>query len=305
MRGPSLLPLVLMAGACSGGGGDRPLAEVDAGAQTFGRVTVSLTVGPTTEPALKVEARLVRFRDLDPLRAEILAGARLPALELEPLGRCAVLDPDAFLDEALAQAPADAAVQRLEAGDLVVSVAGRALRVEPRFEADVLPLVSGVTYASDGDVFLPPEATAGGEAYVSASGGEDVGRCEAIVDVAPVPRLQTIGDAPAAPGLVIDRARPLSVAWSTEGRSGAIDDPGVAVTLAWHGRDGTGSLRCRALDTGTFTIAADALAAIPEEVSGSLTLSVERVTRTPFSAPRLPAGEIEVRVAHGVPLQIF
>lgn len=285
--------LALMAGSC--GEIAAPPTEVpDAGSNSFARLRVVVTIPRDGDATLYTEARLLRFRELDAETAQVLAGAVTPPLEAIVPGRCVRVDQEALLDDALASASPDAWVRMLDAGDLVVSAAGRAVRMFPSWVPEVVPFVSGVEYEADAlAAALPPELRPGEEAIASAYGGPDVGRFDAQVEIPAAPRLVSWG--------ALDGTAELLVELAADG------DPGdVAVVLGWGGAAiAGGEVRCRASTRGRVVIPAAAVAGALEAAGREgLRLSVERVSRAPFSAAGLDGGEIEVTVREVVPLPV-
>src|SRR5262249_50886662 len=230
------------------GGGDATTRGVpDAGGRTFGRLGVVLTAARDGSMTVGAVGRLLRYKGVDREGAQVLAGAR----DRDPsaptsIGRCGIVDDEARLDDALATAPPDAAVQMLDAGDLLVRVAGQTVKLAPRYVPEIVPFVSGVVYASEAQSFEGSDAT-GGEAFIAAFGGQQVGRFVTPAGGPAAPRL--LGDASG-----IEGGSDLVVSWSAEttGTRGA-----VSLVLA---REGGQALRCHVADTGHYAVPAAALA---------------------------------------------
>src|SRR5262249_48939246 len=131
----------------------------------------------------------------------------------------------------------------------------------------------------------------GGEAFIAAFGGQQVGRFVTPADVPAAPRL--LGDASA-----VETGSDLVVAWSAEtGTRGA-----VSLVVA---RENGLAVRCRVADSGRYAIPAAALARVLDGARGeTVALSVERSRKTPFSAPGLDAAEVEVTVRDLVALRV-
>lgn len=267
---------------CSGDVGHfRP--PPDAGGSSFARLRITLTVPRDGDPALATEARLLRFRDLDADSAQILAGATVPSLESLAVGRCVRVDGEDLLEDALATSSPDAQVAMLDAGELVIRAGARTVRMAPRYVPEVLPFVSGVVYESDASgqgALPPPEVRAGDEAFVSAYGGEDVGRFDAVAAIPGAPHIASIGTAGG-------ERRDLELRWTIDSVDGDAPADGVIVSVAWAG----GELRCRAAG-GSFTVPAELLPPAGTDAQ----IAVERIARTPFTAAGLDAADIEVGV---------
>lgn len=286
--------MAVLTSSCGIGEGTRGIP--DAGSRTFGRLAVVLSVPRDGAVTVEAAARLLRYRGVDRDGAQILAGAR--DYDVDPMGACTLVDEEAILDDALATSPPDAAVQMLDAGELFVRVAGQALKVPPRYVPEMVPFVSGVVYES-GDIALDPDAELGirAEATISAYGGHEVGRFLAPAELPSMPHLLTIGRAsPDSGTATIDSGSDLEVTWDGAARSRG------TVTLVFA-RDTGPSLRCRVADTGRFVVPASRLARIVDHSQGEgITLALERLRSTPFSAPGIDAAEIDVTVRDVVAL---
>jgi hypothetical protein len=276
------LPLVLL--ACAS---DRPATIPDAGAQSFARLHVMLTAPRDGQVSLSTAARLLRYRDLDAESAYILAGAGQDLGTAGAVGRCVALDQDAILDEALATASPDAAVQMLDAGEVTVRVAGLTLRLSPHYVSEVHPFVSGVLYEAESpsDDGVAGELAAQDEALVSAFGGDDVGRFDTQAEVPALPRVTLVRTVAGGD---------LEVRWS-------VATVGAELNLVL--RAGTGEVRCRANDIGAFVIPRSAFSTL--NMTEGMLVSVERSSRTPLSAPGLDAGEVVVTVRDLVAVEQF
>jgi hypothetical protein len=268
--------------SCTGGGPDR--GAPDAGSSTYARLAITLTTAREGNITIGTSARLLRYRGIDVESAQVLAGS--PAAAREPLGAasggaaCSLIDDSALLDDALATSPPDAAVQMLDAGELLFHVAGKTVKIAPRYVPDIVPFVSGVVY--DAELSTPADAPfldaeTPNEAYIAAFGGQHVGRFLAPAEVPSVPRLTSVTGG---------RDADLALTWVPEARGQ------VQVVLA--GEYGP-AVRCIVPDTGRFTIPAALTARVGDAVRGEpLTLAVERSRRTPFSAPGLESAEVDV-----------
>jgi hypothetical protein len=283
-----------------GVGSDSPQKVPDAGSKSFARLAVVLTAPRDGGVTVGAAGRLLRYRGVDLDSAQVLAGSR--DRERAPLGRCAVLDDEAQLEDALATSPPDAAVQMLDAGDVLVRVAGQTVKMSPRYVPDIVPFVSGVVY--DGEMSTDSElGSVGGreeaqtEAWIAGFGGQQVGRFVTAAEVPAMPRFLSIaGAAPA--GAAMDAGADVPVSWQAD------DSSRGSVTLTVSRETGPG-LRCRVADTGKFTIPAAALSRVLEGArEENLALSVERSRRSPFSAPGLDAAEVEVTVRDVVTLRV-
>lgn len=279
-----LLPGMLLAVAGCSGDVVHFREPPDAGSSSFARLRITLSVTRDGQTALASEARLLRFRDVDPESAGVLAGASVPSLDELPLGRCVRVDGDQLLAEALAGSSPDAAVAMLDAGEVVVRAGDRAVRLTPRYVPEVVPFVSGVEYEAEEDTIgrLPPlSLRAGDEAFVSAFGGQDVGRFDATATIPSVPRVVAAG---------LDADGNLRVRWVAE--PDAAD--GVVVSVA--SGHGGGTLRCRVANGATYLTIPRTLIDSGEGSSETVELAVERIARTPFAAAGMDDAEIEVGV---------
>jgi hypothetical protein len=266
--------MLLLCAACAGG---EIHGVPDAGGRSFGRLSIVLAASDDGATVSAV-GRLLRYRNLDVDSAQILAGAGGRArAEAAPLGSCALVDDDARLEEALAAASPDSAVQLLDAGEVTIRVAGQAVRMAPRWVPEILPFVSGVMYKTSGEATALPAARATEEALVSAFGGEDVGAFVARAAVPPAPRIGSfaVGEGGA------------TVAWDVAAAPAGT----VTVVLA---RAGGPSLRCRAPDVGRFAIPLPAGSGFT--TGGAYTVTVERSARASFRARGLDVGELVVSV---------
>jgi hypothetical protein len=195
-----------------------------------------------------------------------------------PLGRCALVDQEADLEDALAAAPPDAVVQMLDAGEILVRLAGQSVKLSPRYVPDVLPFVSGVAYDSDAPAAAPLEPAFREEALVTAFGGEEVGPFTATVEVPAVPHITALSR---------DEGRGLDVTWTRAG--GSAD--GITVTLQ---RESGPSLRCAVGDTGFLVIPPVELNRFLDAGRGEVTVAVERARHGRFAAKGLASGELVV-----------
>ncbi len=262
----------------------------DAGGHTYARLSVVVTVPRDGAGSVGATARLLRYRGVDVESAQVLAGTPVAARQGGGGGSCALIDDEALLDDALATSPPDASVQMLDAGDLLVHVAGQTLKVSPRYVPEIVPFVSGVVYEAEAQSVDPlTEGSSREESFVAAFGGQQIGRFVAPAEVPAPPRIEHVSD---------DGAPEIEVAWSQEGAPA-----GGTVEIVVGGELGP-SLRCRYPDTGRATIPGDALGRVRDATRGGpLTLAVERTRRTPFSAPGLEGADIEVSLRDVVTLR--
>jgi hypothetical protein len=277
----------LAAIAC-GAGDSGTRGSPDAGGKTFARLGVVLTVSRDGTATVGAVGRLLRYKGVDRDSAQVLAGAH--ERDRVAVGRCARVDDDARLDDTLATAPPDAAVQLLDAGELLVRVAGQTVTLAPRYVPEIVPFVTGVVY--EREVQAQGGVEASGSAIIAAFGGQQIGRFVAPADV------------PAAPRLLVDTASvdggaDLVVGWTSDG-AGARDTVSLVVS-----RESGTALRCRVADTGRFVIPGAMLAHVLDGARGeTVGLAVERSRKTPFSAPGLDAAEVEVTVRDLVTLSV-
>jgi hypothetical protein len=269
----------------------------DAGSRSFARLAVVLTAAREGGMTVGAAGRLLRYRGVDLDSAQILAGTR--DRERAPLGRCAVRDDEAQLEDALATSPPDTAVQMLDAGDVLVRIAGQTVKMAPRYVPDIVPFVAGVVY--DAEVASESTAETGGhdEAWIEAFGGQQVGRFVTAAELPAMPRLLTVaGNASVDAPVGVDLGADLAVTW-TPADGGARGAVTLAVT-----RDVGPALRCRVADSGRFVIPGAALARVLDGARGdSIAISIERSRRSPFSAQGLDTAEIEVTVRDVVGLR--
>lgn len=299
---PHTLGTSLLVLASCGVGSDSPQKVPDAGSKSFARLAVVLTAPREGGVTVGAAGRLLRYRGVDLDSAQVLAGAR--DRERGPLG-CAVIDDEGQLEDALATSPPDAAVQMLDAGDVLVRVAGQTVKMSPRYVPDIVPFVSGVIYdgemsadielaASDGRDDARSEAPT--EALIAGFGGQQVGRFVTAAEVPSVPRFLSIGGAAPA-SATVDAGAEMAVTWQTD------ETTRGTVTLTVSRETGP-AIRCRVADNGKFTIPAAALGRVIDVArEESLALSVDRSRRSPFSAPGLDAAEVEVTVRDVVTLR--
>jgi hypothetical protein len=281
----TVLGAVVLATSCAGS--DPTRGVPDAGGKTFARVGLVLTTahGEVTVGAV---GRLLRYHGLDRDSAQVLAGAL--DREATTLGRCALVDDDARIDDALATAPPDAAVQLLDAGDLLVRVAGQTVKLVPRYVPEIVPFVTGVVYSSE--IQADGADLGGGAAFISAFGGREIGRFVSQADVPAAPHL--LGD-----GGSVDAGADLAVSWTADA---AAPHGTVSIVVA---RENGPALRCHVADTGRFTISGAALTRVVDAARGeAIGLSVERSKKTTFSAPGLDAAEVEVTVRDLITLHV-
>jgi hypothetical protein len=285
--GALALACVHVVGSC-GAANDPARGAPDAGGKTFARLAVVLTAPRDGGVTVGAAGRLLRYRGVDLDSAQVLAGAR--DRERAPLGRCVLLDGEAQLEDALATSPPDAAVQMLDAGDVLVRVAGQTIKMSPRYVPDIVPFVSGVVYdaevVSDGIIELG--AGSRDEASISAFGGQQVGRFDTAAELPAMPRFVTVAGAAADTSAEIDGGSDLPLTWTADAGSRG------TVTLS-IGRDAGPALRCRVADTGRFVIPSGPLARIIDAARGeTLAVSIKRSRRSPFPAPGIDLAEVEV-----------
>lgn len=262
--------------SCTGGGGDRGVP--DAGGRTYARLAITLTVAREGNMTIGTTGRLLRYRGVDVETAQMLAGS--PALGGDALGRCALIDDEALLDDALATSPPDAAVQMLDAGELVVHVAGQTLKISPRYVPELVPFVSGAIYDGEVSAIEPLVDTPRDDAYIAAFGGQHIGRFLAPAEMPAAPRLISFEG---------ERGADLTLTWAISSEGGGGRGP-LEVVL---GGESGPMVRCSVADSGSFTVPAALTSRLTD---GALTLSLERTRRTPFAAPGIEAAEIDVTV---------
>jgi hypothetical protein len=287
--------LVTGAGGC-GTAADSTHQVPDAGGRTFARLTVVMTAPRDGGVTVAAAGRLLRYRGVDLDGAQVLAGAS--DRERAPLGRCTIRDDEAQLEDALATAPPDAAVQMLDAGDLLVRVAGQTVKMSPRFVPDIVPFVSGVVYdgeTSASDTFVDLDLSSR-DAAVVAFGGQQIGGFVTAAEVPAMPRFLSVSGRAAEGSLALDTAADLPLTWAAGDAHGTI-----TLTVA---RDTGPTLRCRVQDVGHFTIPASALAGVSDSARGeNVGLTIERSRRSSFSVQGIDSGEIEVTARDAVTLR--
>jgi hypothetical protein len=276
--------LALVAAACTSGTGERGVP--DAGGRTYGRLAITLTVAREGQFTIGTSARLLRYRGIDAESAQILAGSPAAADDVAgpALGRCAVIDDEKLLDDALATSPPDAVVQMLDAGDLLLHVAGQTVKIAPRYVPDIVPFVSGVVYDAEISALEPHPESQRDDAYIAAFGGQQIGRFLVPAEVPAAPRLLAVDG---------ERDSDLTLSWAPEaGGKGQLE-----VVL---GGDTGPAVRCLVADSGRFTVPA----ALTAQVRGeTVSLALQRTRRTPFGAPGLEAADVEVTVRDVVVLR--
>ena len=289
------------AGAAAGCGtaSDPARLQPDAGGRSFARLALLMTAPRDGGVTVAAAGRLLRYRGVDLDAAQILAGTR--DRERAAIGRCDVKidkDDEAQLEDALATAPADATVQMLDAGDLLVRLAGQTIKMSPRFVPDIVPFVSGVVYDGEvaaSDTFADLDL-ASRDAAVVAFGGQQVGGFVTAAEVPVMPRLVSLAGTAADANPGVDPGADLPLTW-------AAGDGHATVTIT-VARDTGPSLRCRVLDVGHFTIPAGVLSRVADAARGeSLAVGIERSRRSPFTAPGVDTAEIEVTARDVVTLR--
>jgi hypothetical protein len=279
---------LVLAGACSGSGGPGGIEAGTVGSHARVRVELSLE-GPRAE--LTASARFLRYRDVDALTADVLAGGSA-ADPLEP-GECALVSatPDDRLGETLALLPerelmSRAAVVHLDAGDLAILVDGLAASsIQPLLAPALAPYVGGVEYEelalTVGEVGVPD----GAEVVITGFGGDDVSAFEASVALPPVPASVTA---------TLDDE--LHVAWAAPAAGASA--PVIVDVQPGFGED---ALRCAFPDSGALAIDAATLAGLPGFAPGDdLVVSIERTVTTPLAAPGVQVGVLEAAVRYVV-----
>jgi hypothetical protein len=265
----------------------------DAGSRTYARLAITLTSAREDNLTIGTSARLLRYRGVDLDSAQLLAGTSAAGREAAGVaGRCTALDEEALLDDALATAPPDATVQMLDAGELLVHVAGQMVKLSPRHVPDIVPFVTGVAYDAEIAPLEPvdwPGAGPGSDAregaFIAAFGGPQVGRFVAPAEVPAAPRVSSA---------TYERGGDVTLTWSAEPARGGP----LSVVLAAE----TGAaVRCLVEDSGHFVIPAALTARVAD--AGPLTLALERTRRTPFSAPGLDGAEVEITARDVVTLK--
>src|SRR5262249_14781161 len=155
----------------------------------FARVAVVLTAPREGGVTVGANGRLLRFRGVDLDNAQVLAGAR--DRERTPLNRCSVVDDDTQLEDALATSPPEAAVQLLDAGEMLIRAGGQTVKVAPRYLSDIVPFVSGVVY--DGEASEASAELGADEARITAFGSQQVGGFDVATELPSMPRFLTVG----------------------------------------------------------------------------------------------------------------
>jgi hypothetical protein len=298
------LGTALLLPACTGGGIDRGVP--DAGGRTYARLGITLTLAREGHVTIGTSARLLRYRGIDVESAQVLAGSLATARDLAPRERpagpeagpgdvrCGLMDDEALLQDALATSPPDAVVSMLDAGELLVHVAGQTLKIAPSYVPDIVPFVSGVVYDAELLALEPladvgPEG--GEEAFVAAFGGPQIGRFMAPAEVPVAPRLLSVNGVDIEGGRAqVERDAEISLSWAPD----PSERGPIQIVLA---SDFGPALRCLAPDTGRFVVPATLVTRLGEALRDEpLTLALERTRRTPFSAPGIETAEVEVTV---------
>jgi hypothetical protein len=203
---------VLVLAGCLGDG-SRALEPPDAGLSRFGALSVAVTLDGAGA-RVHSEARFLRLADMDPESAQVITGQGVWSEALAP-GRCARVTSERLVEAALETATADAHVLLLDAGDLIVNVAGQSQRLQARFIPEVLPFVSGVFYRDQGVELVGLE---GSEVQISGFGGPEVGRFDLNAALPAFPGLLAVsGQDPRAGEVLVDRAVDLDRARRRDG----------------------------------------------------------------------------------------
>src|SRR5688500_394323 len=127
------LPLAVACGTGDGRGG-----IPDAGGHTFARLALTVTAPRDAPARVEASARLLRYLATDLDSAQILSGSASRAVA-DPLavGRCQLVDQQILVDETLTRMSADAAVEMLDAGDLVFRIGAYALVLAPTYQPEL------------------------------------------------------------------------------------------------------------------------------------------------------------------------
>lgn len=276
---------LLVITACSG---TVPERIPDPDDQTSGLVRVSLTSPVVGGSTLTAEARLLEVRDIDVEAAQVLVGAS--TVVPIPKDACTVTRWDNLLDQAVNEMAG--AVQMLDAGEVVVRARGHIIELTPRYVPEILPFVSGAAYEQEtaSELGLASDMPIGDEAIVSAFGGEDVMRFDAVARIPTAPRLMSINGLDAALVTSLERTEGLLVTWSEDGDT--VGD--TVVALSWE-EDGGGELRCPSgSGAERLVIPKEVLAKLPVSKDAQVNLAIERWVRRTFEAGGLDSGTLEV-----------
>lgn len=209
-----------------------------------------------------------------------------PAL---PVERCLVEQRDLLVP---VRQPASAhAVRLLDAGELMVETAARAVMLDSHYFPDVYRAVSGLAY--DGVLNNSRAFAAGRALTVHADGSDEVGELSVTLAPPPVVHIQSVGGEPTeqAHGWPTSGgvAGGLEVTWRAP-RGGDVAEP-VVVRYTRRGFDQVAAVLCVARDDGAFTLPEAALDQLPDLGPDQIDrLTVERVRAVSFAAPGMPDG---------------
>jgi len=184
----------------------------------------------------------------------------------------------------------DAWVDLRDAGRLSVHLEGTAPQsLEPQYIPDVVPLVSGVTYAGSaalGQALTKRPAAAG--VRFAGSGSGEVGPFDVHVELPAPLRLYSVGGRYAQRGHVpVPSAGDLPIRWDARGSS---DEP-LLVELSRRSFGAVDTIRCVVADDGAFVVPGALRARLPEHrESATDRLTVRRVTGAEFYAPGIDEG---------------
>jgi hypothetical protein len=236
---------------------------------------------------LSGHARFLRYRDSDAELVDVLVG---PQSTPRVLDVCEISTPD-VVESAMAALGQDTFITHLDAGDVRVSVSGEPGEVlSPRHQPPLFPYVGGVEY-EELTLHEPSELPVDGDISVTAFGGRDVGGFDVVATLPSTPK-NVWATTVESPDGSLESA---TIGWDPQVDAGT--DELVITVVQGLGR---AQIRCRARDTGRFSIPASAFERIPALDAAATEIWVERLRRVPFAAPGIEWGELEVAVRYVV-----
>jgi len=298
--------------ACAGGAPLSPDAQGPGG--TLARVQLVTTRSlPDGTAQAEAEARFLRYTGVGAADAATLSGLASP--DTIPGGSCALFDPTASVDAALAKlggaGEGGLDLELLAAGPLSFRVGG-ALGVELAAQRtpDLLPFLSGVEYGSRVPMPADPldnaDVTFAAPGAPGADSGDALGPFGASGTLPPDVRLVSVaGDDPTAGSVVAPAGSWIEVRWQPD--AAALPSDAVYVELRALPQSAA-ELVCRVADSGEFQFPAASASQLPDraQADGSVWIAVLRTRTTPLTLPGLgsSASELVLGSREGVPVTL-
>jgi hypothetical protein len=273
---PAVFVATLGLAACATTPGGEPVDAQAEPRSSSAVLFVERQVAETPGSTAHVGARFVQFAGLSPDALPDLLGT--PRVPSGTIG-CAERG-DTAVDTAAGRAEA----RLLDVGPIEVRAGDTVLQLEPRRFPDLWNVVSGVIYATDGE--LPSEAwrfSAPGNPQ-SRIGAFDV-EAHAPEDLAGV----TVADQALVPnGTVSIPRRAFGVRWVRGDR-----DDGVVVTFeARGGAERPTTIACGARDEGLLDVETAWAERIADMARGGATVTVHRIRARPFTVQPMDAAQV-------------